>query len=242
MPDESHLDSKYFVDQTVYNCPFCNRRHVTYEVVDRSTFNWDTAKSSYAYIVKCNSCEMKSMHLSFESIAKYDHRGYSFNKGIDIDAHIFYSQPTSFFTIDERVPRVIRDLVTEADGCAKMNFLTGASACARKAIYEMTVLEKCEGDDYESRIKFLKVKYPQVDPDLFDILAHIQAVTSDKVHEMSWSKWNSPHLRLIIETLKAVLYEIYVLPKEKSERSKRIGELRQQITQNVKTKRSPTQS
>lgn len=27
MDDKSHLDNKYFIDPTVYNCPFCNRRH-----------------------------------------------------------------------------------------------------------------------------------------------------------------------------------------------------------------------
>ena len=47
-----------------------------------------------------------------------------------------------------------------------------------------------------------------IDPELFDVLGHIQQMTSDKVHEQSWDKADSPTLRLIIESLKEVLYEI----------------------------------
>jgi hypothetical protein len=112
-----------------------------------------------------------------------------------------------------------------------MNFLTGASACARKAIYELLVLEKIEGDGYESRIKLLKKKYPGSDPSLFDIMAQIQDMTSDKIHEQSWDKWDSPHLKLMIETLKTVLYDIYVMPALKKERSLNIQRLQETIKQ-----------
>ena len=70
------------------------------------------------------------------------------------------------------------------------------------------VIEKIEGQDYESRIKALKKKYPNTDPDYFDTLSHIQEMTSDKVHEQSWDKWNSPDLQLIIATLKNIFYDI----------------------------------
>jgi len=155
---------------------------------------------------------------------------YSFKSGIDIDSKIFYSVPTSFFVLDDRIPAVIRDLITEAEGCIKMNFLTGASACMRKAIYELLILEKAEGQDYESRIKSLKNKYSESDPNLFDILAHIQDMTSDKIHEQSWDQWNSQYLRLIIETLKTVLHDIYVSPKVKTNRSQFIQELLQKVS------------
>jgi len=49
---------------------------------------------------------------------------------------------------------------------------------------------------------------------LFDNLGDIQDMTSEKVHEQSWDKWDSNALRLIIETLKIILYEIYVQPKK----------------------------
>ena len=47
-------------------------------------------------------------------------------------------------------------------------------------------------------------------------------MTSDKVHEQSWDKWDSKHLILFIETLKAILHEIYVVPEEKKKRSEHI--------------------
>ena len=108
-----------------------------------------------------------------------------------------YTQPTSFFTIDSRIPRIIRELITEAEGCLKMNFITGASACMRKAIYELLVKENAIGDDYTDRIRSLKQKYPDSD-ESFDVLSHIQDMTSDKIHEQSWDKWDSKNLKLII--------------------------------------------
>jgi hypothetical protein len=106
----------------------------------------------------------------------------------------------------------------------------------RKAIYELTILEKAEGADYESKIKSLKKKYSDSDPALFDILAHIQGMTSDKIHEQSWDLWDSANLRLIIETLKTVLYDIYVHPKVKAERSKFVQQLLAKVTSDKKGK------
>ena len=115
-----------------------------------------------------------------------------------------------------------------------MNYLTGASACMRKAIYELLVYEKVGGDDYETRIKSLKKKYPDSDPTYFDTLASIQDMTSDKIHEQSWDKWDSPKLKLIIETLKSVLYDIYVVPQVKKERSIEIQKLKEEVNQGKK--------
>ena len=169
------------------------------------------------------------MHLSYEDIQDST-RTFAgvrpFSRGIDIDSYIFYSAPTSFFVIDSRIPRIIRELITEAEGCLKMNYLTGASACTRKAIYELLVLEKAEGETYESRIKSLKKKYSDSDPNLFDILSHIQDMTSDKIHEQSWDKWDSDTLKFVNETLKTILYEIYVQPKIMKERLIKVQELK----------------
>ena len=103
---------------------------------------------------------------------------------------------------------MIRELIAEADGCLKLNYLTGASACARKAIYELLIKEQAEGSDYERRIKSLKSKHPAIEPELFDIMSHIQGMTSDKVHEQSWDKWTSKNLKFVLETLKTILHEI----------------------------------
>lgn len=241
MEDKSYLDRKYFIDPIVYNCPFCNRNNVQYLLVYRVIFDWSNEKKCFVYFVECSSCSKQSMHLSYDDISDFDIKYHMmnyqphFNSDIDIDEHIFYSTPTSFFALDNRIPSVIRELITESEGCLKMNFLTGASACMRKAIYELLVIEKASGEHYEERIKTLKDKYPKSDPTLFDILSQIQEMTSDKIHEQSWEQWNSKMLRLIIETLKTVLYDIYVTPKIKQERSTFIKQLRE----NFSAKKNP---
>jgi hypothetical protein len=174
------------------------------------------------------------MHLSFERLLVYNSFGnimeYKFDEEIeDIDSNIFYSVPTSFFVLDDRIPRLLRELITEAEGCLKMNFLTGSSACMRKAIYELLVKEEISGENYEDRIKFLKKKYPNSDAELFDILSHIQQMTSDKVHEQSWDQWDSHYLKLIIETLKTIFYDLYVLPQIKKEKTNYITQLREKV-------------
>ncbi len=227
MSDQSDLDQKYFIDAHVYNCPYCNRRNVKYDLKGHNRFNWSEKKLCYIWFVKCSSCYKISMHLSYKDISGPSYN--QFSSEINIDSAIFYSVPTSFFTIDSRVPAILRELLSEAEGSVKMNYLTGASACVRKAIYELTVFEEAEGDDYEERIKFLKGKYPGIDPDLFDVLCHIKDMTSDKVHEQSWDKWDSNHLKVFIETLKAILHEIYVLPDEKKKRSNAVTSMLQKI-------------
>ncbi len=58
--------------------------------------------------------------------------------------------------------------MTEAEGCLKSNFLTGASVCARKIVYELAVLHKATGDNYEDRVESLKTIIPNVDPTYFN--------------------------------------------------------------------------
>lgn len=184
MADDSYLDKKYFIDGKTYNCPFCNRKNVVYKVQDKFNFDWSDQKQCYGFIVECSSCKKQSMHLSYYNIANYNnYYGYNLSGPDNIDSQIFYSVPTSFFVIDNRIPANIRELITEAEGSLNMNFLTGASACMRKAIYELLVREKIEGEHYEDKIKNLKQKYSAVDQELFEILSHIQDMTSDKVHE-----------------------------------------------------------
>ena len=245
MQDKSYLDKKYFIDKRTYNCPYCNRNNLVYKIYDHFFFNWSQSKGCFVYLVQCSDCSKISMHLSFKDIADYEYpdraqfnRGeFNFNENIDIDSKIFYSQPTSFFVIDERIPAIIRELITEAEGCLKMNFLTGASACARKAIYELLVKENTEGEHYKDRINFLKDKYKDSDPRLFDSLAQSQFLASDKVHEQSWDMWDSNQLRLLIENLKDILYEIYVLPKEKDERYIKIQQLQEKVKKGKEIKK-----
>jgi len=132
--------------------------------------------------------------------------------------------------MDRRIPRKLRELITEAEGCAKMNFLTGASACTQKAIYELLSIEGASGADYNAKIKSISEKYPGVDRELFEILNHIKDMTSEKVHEQSWEAWDSKHLYLFLESLKTILHEIYVVPDEKKERIKSVRALKEEIT------------
>ena len=244
--DQSHLDSKYFVDEYVYNCPFCNRRNVRYFVDSHISFDWSNNKECNAYFAECISCNKTSMHLSYEYIyiSSIGHRNnsplYKFkssDKHIDLnkrelDNIFFYSVPTSFFAIDERIPRVLRELLTEAEGCLKSNFLTGASACARKVIYELADLEDAEGENYDERIRSLKEVRGNVDPTYFDTLITIQEMTSSKVHEQAYDRWESKHLRLILSVLTEILYEMYVIPAVKKEKRSQILDLNQKVIPN----------
>jgi hypothetical protein len=239
--DQSRLDQRYFVDTYVYNCPFCNRRHVSYSVSGSTSFGWTESKDCYAYFVSCHSCANDSMHLTFQKLALYpiaaakgnNRWRFKVEEGIDagefLDRAFFYSVPTSFFVLDERVPRVLRELLAEAQGCLKSNFLTGGSACARKIVYELAVLEQAKGDTYEDRIKSLKDVHPEIESTFFDTLLTIQQVTSTKVHENSYDGWESRHLRIILAALSEVLHELYVVPALREDRRKAILTLKDEL-------------
>lgn len=240
MPDQSQLDQLYFVDANVYNCPFCNRRHVSYEIFHFVDFDWTEVKRCYAFFVRCNSCKKESMHLSFQEIGTHviskipcvlwhfgtPERNYA--EG-ELDQAFFYSVPTSFFSLDKRVPKVLRELLTEAEGCLKTNFLTGASACVRKIVYELSKLEEASGDNYEDRIKSLKKIRPEVEATFFDMLLTIQQLTSSKVHENAYDGWEGKHLRIILASLSEVLHELYVIPALRKDRRTSILALKEEL-------------
>ena len=229
MSDQSHLDSKYFLGVDTYNCPYCNRRHVTYTNLGFTKFDWSNKKTCFIWRVQCGSCHKVSMHLTFQDLQNEKWSSYRFNTNVELDQAFFYSVPTSFFVVDSRIPKVLRELITEAEGCAKMNYLTGASVCTRKAIYELLALQKAVGANYDDKIADLRSKHPAVDIELFEIIGHIKDMTSDHVHEQSWIAWDSKHLQLFLATLKAVLHEIYVVPEEKKERAGAVRALREQL-------------
>jgi hypothetical protein len=242
MADHSHLDQRYFVDQTIYNCPFCNRRHVSYSIYTKVQFDWTDKKRCYAYFIRCHSCSNDSMHLAFDEIpinnigsinGAYRWRfivADDIDAGEFLDNAFFYSVPTSFFVLDERIPKVLRELLTEAEGSLKSNFLTGASACARKIVYELAIIEKADGESYDDRIKSLKSKHPEIEAEFFDTLLTIQQVTSSKVHENSYDGWSAKHLRIILAALSEVLHELYVVPALREDRRKAIINLKTELS------------
>lgn len=242
MVDQAHLDSRYFVDETVYNCPFCNRRHVAYAVYSRVPFDWTETKPCFAFFVRCDSCGKRSMHLTFDtelSAYQIQHHGkvpaYRFSVGSERDAGetldraFFYSVPTSFFVLDERIPKKLRELLAEAEGCLKSNYLTGASACARKIVYELGAISGLQEGNYEERIKALKLVHPAVEPAFFDTLLTIQQATSAKVHENSYDGWEAKHLRVMLVALADVLQEIYVVPALRMARRQAIIALKEEL-------------
>ena len=237
MSDQSYLDERYFVDENVYNCPFCNRRHVSYSIYDRQSFDWTQNKKCYVYFVQCHSCRRKSMHLSYANLKtdwidlnlRFQRFQFSDKEKDCIDDLFFYSIPTSFFVLDQRIPKILRELLTEAEGCLKGNFLTGASACARKIIYEMASDKNISGESYEDRIKSLKKAYSGVEQTYFDTLFTIQQMTSSKVHENSYDGWKSTHLRVILASLREILHEIYVVPALREDRRKSILKLKEEL-------------
>ncbi len=234
MSDNSQLDNKYFIDAYVYNCPFCKRGNVSYLLESPSAFDWSNTKPCYVYIAKCSSCRKKSMHLSFEQInmTHLGNNNYRFNidKEEELDAKFFYSVPTSFFALDKRIPKVLRLLFVEAEGCLKSNYLTGASVCVRKIIYELAILEEATGENYDERIKSLKDKRSDVEPEYFDTLLTIQQITSDKVHEDSYDGWETSHLKLLLSTLGEILTLMYVIPEIRKEKRASILALKEKLT------------
>jgi hypothetical protein len=246
--DLSLYDRKYFLDARRYNCPFCNRGSVAYSVVEVVGFNWSQGKRAYAYFVKCDErdCDKISMHLSyyfFETNEYYPRFNFAPHgtkrdeySADNLDSYFFFHQPTTFFTIDERINLSLRNLVSEAENCLKMNLLVGASACVRKAIYELIDLENVRVENqngrtnYQDSIKALKEKFKQVPPEYFDALANIQELASDKVHEGSWEAWDSQKLKALLELTKNILHEMYVVPDEQKKRagvaSKFLGDLK----------------
>ena len=245
--DQSHLDRKYFIDNEVYNCPFCNRNNLKYKIIHRGSFDRNNNKVCFYYIVKCSSCGKVSLHLSYNDISIEYTSGIKFrltnketDKEIEIDDNIFYHQPTSFFVIDSRINEKIRNLISEAEWCLKMDYLVWASACLRKAIYELIALEKAESFrenwyvNYEASIKKLKTIFPDVQGDLFDAMSEIQELVSDNIHEKSWGKRDSENIKNITLLLKEILYEMYVIPAQRKERFKTIPLLKKEIIQDKK--------
>jgi hypothetical protein len=231
--DQSKLDQKYFIDKHVYNCPFCKRGNVSYYLNGSIEFDWTNDKKCYGILVICTSCHKNSMHLSFselsiEYIGNSGRRRLKYDDNTELDELFFYSVPTSFFTLDEHIPKILRELFSEAEGCLKSNYLTGASACVRKLIYELAVLEEAEGENYDEKLKSLKKK-TEIDPLYFDTLLTIQQVTSAKVHEQSLDGWKSQHIRLMLSTLSEILKELYVLPKIKEQNRHNILDLKERL-------------
>lgn len=250
--DSSELDKKYFIDEHIYNCPFCKRNNVAYSLINYFDFDWTNDKKCYGYLVRCDSCEKESLHWSWKNLRQYyvydklNNKGRysdSFSDDIDLDGNIFYSRPTSAFTLNENIPKAVRELLLESEQSLQANLLTGGSACLRKSIYELIKHEKViiaddkNGyTDYPASIKNIKTKFGFIDAQLIDALSGIQELSCDPLHEGSWEAWDSKKLKFLIELTKSILDEMYVIPNLRKNRLNELTKLKQDFADSKKTK------
>ncbi|RYX78873.1 hypothetical protein EON76_04135 [bacterium] len=236
--DSAEIDSRYFVDEDTFNCAFCKRNNIPYSIPNYSTFDWSNEKRAQYFTAKCSACNNESLHLTFVyDLVRY----YSSSTGKIIledddsliDDYLIYSQPTSFFTLDASIPRVVRDYILDAENSVQMNLLTGASATLRKAVYtllktenSLILNEATKRTDYKESIKELKEKFSFVDSTLFDSLAGVQGLTSNNVHEDAWESWDRKNIKFLIELTKDILTEMYVIPAKRKIRLAKLAELK----------------
>ena len=118
-------------------------------------------------------------------------------------------------------------MLDEADGCLNMAFGMGGTACARKAVDVILETENAAADDYAASLLTLSEKHPAVAPALFQILGML-------------GQGNQPlsteSLKALIVTVKAIVYEIYVLGAERIERLMYVHQLVESL------KREPAES
>lgn len=256
--DLSHLDNKYFIDNHIYNCPFCKRNNVLYSISEAFEFDWTSSKKCYGYLIKCSSCDNISLHWSWKELRKFviynklnNNGAYSneFLDALNLDKEIFFSRPSSFFTLDNNIPDNIRQLIFESEQSRQANLLVGASACLRKAIYELLKKEgaiikndKTGYADYEASIKQLKEKNTHVDHSLLDALGNIQEMVSNPLHEESWKAWDSQKLRFLIELFKTILEEMYIVPAQRKKRLATLTKLKSDYEEDKGNSKNKTET
>lgn len=227
--DCSNTKTVYFY---LVRCEDCEKTSFHLSMYDLKTRKWGNYDESvFVFPLKQVITRKSASHSRFEDIEKdiLNEKG----SPKELDEVIFYSQPTSFFTIDERIPKSIREPLSESDNCLKSNFITGASGALRKAVYKLLKHEKIpEKNDnstikHAERIEYLKKKYPTLEPDLLNELKTIHALTSQELHENDWEDFNAHQLRFLITVTKEILLEMYVTPDAKEKRRKELADLKE---------------
>lgn len=277
--DLSHKDGLYFIDGTTYNCPFCNRKNICYEVhevhqMEPFSFDYNNERQVFIYLVQCSdlNCLKVSFHLSdFRLQIMDDFMGHKFvfppkqvkeecvpqsnksrevycdildNKGVPIrklDDLFFHHQPTSSFTIDETIPKHIRAQLNESEQCRQNGFLTGASACLRKAVYYLLKDQKIPAEKegksikYNDRIDQLKINCSNVDdPSLFENLKYIHSLMSEELHENDWQELDNSTLLFLLEVMKIILTDIYVRPEKIKQSNEVLADFRKKMLEKNK--------
>ena len=124
--------------------------------------------------------------------------------------------PHRFLVVDSRVPASIRQMLDEADGCMNLAFTTGGTACVRRAMRVILATEGVLTDDYSESLLSLREKHPAIAPTLFTVLDLLG--TGDEPLRVD-------ALTALIATVKAIVYEIYVLGIERLDALEYLSEL-----------------
>ena len=80
--------------------------------------------------------------------------------------------------------------------------------------------------NYSECIEALKGCYPALDV-FIEPLEDIKGITSDQIHEDSWAEISSQDLNICLESIKDLLYAIYVQPAVLQERRNKILDMKQ---------------
>ena len=125
----------------------------------------------------------------------------------------------AFLANDDYVPGAFRDLLSEAEGCLQKGFLTGGTACGRRALDLLLAVAKTEGAAYEERLQSLGEKHG-ISKMLTSILVQCGGASARDNATLSVEV-----LQLFIVTMKAVVYELYVVGPERTLRLQYVSRL-----------------
>ncbi len=118
-----------------------------------------------------------------------------------------------FLTPDDRIPAAVRDLLLEADGCINHGFMTGGTVCAQRAVDALLKFEKADGPTFDSRVQSLGDRHSAISQLLLKVVIQLGDASS---RDMSRLTANTLHL--LVVTLKAIAYEIYVVGPDRADR------------------------
>lgn len=273
--NNSDLNNKYFIDDKAFNCPFCGLRNTEYTILAILEHDLSMTKKGKIIFVRCNRCKKISVHFApyeiltsrwentcigiykrtfnWEALDISSNISFHNSKNddspfdVDLDSKIYHSIPSSFFTMDERIPKKMRQLVDEAQECKKANLKTGASACLRKLIYtllsdqlnkkagkENVSLKDLGYEHYSDCIKDFKEYHPNLTV-FIEPLEDITGITSDQVHENSWDEISSKDIEICLVSIKDLLDELYVQPAILKERRDAILKMKEEALRKQKT-------
>ena len=125
----------------------------------------------------------------------------------------------AFLATDDYVPGAFRDLLSEAEGCLQKGFLTGGTACARRALDLLLNVAKTDGTAYEDRLQSLGEKHG-ISKMLTSILVQCGGASAKDNATLS-----ADVLQLFVVTMKAVVYELYVIGPERTNRLQYVSRL-----------------